>query len=142
MVRHPMYMYLEAAIGIVPVMTLDRFVFLNASLFFLWIALPLEEDKLIDIFGQEYEDYRKSVPAFFPLWRWSWPGSSRDILSPLYRYIAAANGVAALATGSSSSTTATVNAVHSNASPTKVVTATPQLSSGGVKRRTSPASSQ
>jgi len=127
MVRHPMYMYLEAAIGVVPVMTLDRLVFLNASLFFLWIALPLEEDKLIDIFGQEYEDYRQKVPAFFPLWRWSWPGSSRDILSALIRREVT---VAA----QSAPNTCDPSCPQPNASA--------KISTSNIKRRTSPASSQ
>jgi len=129
MVRHPMYMYLEAAIGVVPVMTLDRFVFLNASLFFLWIALPLEEDKLIDIFGQEYEDYRQKVPAFFPLWRWSWPGSSRDILSALIRR---REDTVAAQSAPNTGDVSSCSQPNANA----------KLSTSNIKRRTSPASSQ
>jgi len=34
---------------------------------YIFIGIKLEEKKLINIFGQEYENYKKEVPALFPL---------------------------------------------------------------------------
>jgi hypothetical protein len=67
-VRHPMYMYLLASVLIRPVLSLDLLIFFIASVLFLTIALPLEEQKLIAVFGDQYRRYQQRTPAFIPLW--------------------------------------------------------------------------
>lgn len=40
-----------------------------------WEKITLQEPQLVDVFGDEYEEYRKNVPAFFPrLTPWKPPG--------------------------------------------------------------------
>ena len=67
LVRHPMYFYLlAAAIGAPVVLSLDRLLFAACAGVFLHIALPNEEEKLVEIFGDKYRDYQRKRPAFFP----------------------------------------------------------------------------
>jgi methanethiol S-methyltransferase len=69
-VRHPLYlasfMMLWGALLLVPTQAYLGF----AALLTLYIIVgtKLEENKLIEIFGQDYIDYKKRVPMFFP-WR-------------------------------------------------------------------------
>jgi len=67
-VRHPIYFFTFLAFVAAPVMPLDRMlVFLGSSLY-LAFALPIEERKLIALFGRAYEDYQRKVPAIIPFW--------------------------------------------------------------------------
>jgi len=70
-VRHPIYTITIAAYVIAPSLTVDRVIFTLANLLYLWFAIPLEERKLIETFGKQYEDYREKVPALFPYRFWS-----------------------------------------------------------------------
>jgi protein-S-isoprenylcysteine O-methyltransferase Ste14 len=74
LVRHPMYMYLLAAVLVRPTLSLDLLVWFLCSVGFLSFALPLEEAKLIAIFGQPYREYQRRTPAFVPFWPASWRG--------------------------------------------------------------------
>jgi protein-S-isoprenylcysteine O-methyltransferase Ste14 len=67
-VRHPMYMYLLAAVVVRPALSLDLGVWFVCAVAFLLVALPLEEEKLIAIFGDAYREYRRRTPAFVPFW--------------------------------------------------------------------------
>ncbi len=69
-VRHPTYLaHTLMFIGIffmteviaVGIVTLVDFVLVNV------IIIPLEDRELLDRFGEEYKDYKKKVPGFFPL---------------------------------------------------------------------------
>lgn len=69
-VRHPTYLahtlmfigiFLMTEIIAVGIVTLVDFVLVNV------IIIPLEDRELLDRFGEEYKDYKKKVPGFFPL---------------------------------------------------------------------------
>lgn len=47
-------------------MTLDRMLLVASMALYLIIAIPIEERKLIALFGQDYEEYRLKVPAVIP----------------------------------------------------------------------------
>ncbi len=72
-VRHPMYMYLLASVIVRATLSLDLLTWFACAVVFLVIALPLEEEKLVEMFGAQYRAYRRRTPAFVPLWpaRWS-----------------------------------------------------------------------
>jgi protein-S-isoprenylcysteine O-methyltransferase Ste14 len=65
-VRHPIYTFTLLAFLLTPFMTLDRMVVFAATATYLAFAVPVEERKLIALFGPSYEVYRKRVPAVFP----------------------------------------------------------------------------
>jgi len=67
-VRHPMYTYLLASVIVRPVLSLDLLVWFLSAIGFLIIALPYEEEKLVDKFGDSYREYQQRVPAFVPFW--------------------------------------------------------------------------
>jgi protein-S-isoprenylcysteine O-methyltransferase Ste14 len=60
-VRHPVYLAWAVFVFATPVMTATRAVFAIVSTAYLAIAIPWEERSLIEIFGAEYEAYRKKV---------------------------------------------------------------------------------
>jgi protein-S-isoprenylcysteine O-methyltransferase Ste14 len=69
-VRHPIYTFTSMAFILTPFMTLDRMVLCGAMGLYLSWAIPLEERKLIALFGTAYKQYRTQVPAVLPrLWR-------------------------------------------------------------------------
>lgn len=65
-VRHPIYFFTLAAMLVTPVMSWDRLWLFLLNLLYLVVAIPVEERKLIQIWGERYLDYRKRVPAVFP----------------------------------------------------------------------------
>jgi protein-S-isoprenylcysteine O-methyltransferase Ste14 len=67
-VRHPMYAYLLAAAVVRPVLSLDLLIWFLCAAVVLAIAIPLEEEKLIAIFGAQYREYQRRTPAFVPFW--------------------------------------------------------------------------
>ncbi len=66
-VRHPMYLgfFLAVLGGLLLYQTWTMFIFLLCSPVFVKRA-QREEEALISVFGEEYEAYRRKVPAFFP----------------------------------------------------------------------------
>lgn len=66
-VRHPMYLgfFLAVLGGLLLYQTWTMFLFLLCSPVFVKRA-QREEEALISAFGEEYESYRRRVPAFFP----------------------------------------------------------------------------
>lgn len=66
-VRHPMYTFTMCAFLTAPKMTLDRFWLVVLSLSYLYVGIPIEERKLVTIFGEAYKRYRQQVPAIFPI---------------------------------------------------------------------------
>jgi methanethiol S-methyltransferase len=77
-VRHPMYMYLLAAVVVRPTLSMDLALWFGCAVVFLFVALPLEEEKLIAIFGLQYREYRQRTPAFIPFWPMRWKLGARD----------------------------------------------------------------
>jgi hypothetical protein len=75
-VRHPIYSFTLLAFLLTPVMSLDRLLLTAATTVYLIFAIPLEERKLIGIFGSAYEDYRRKVPAVIPQLI-EWPKKSK-----------------------------------------------------------------
>jgi protein-S-isoprenylcysteine O-methyltransferase Ste14 len=65
-VRHPIYFFTLLAFLVTPMMSLDRMILFVTSLLYLFVAIPIEERKLIERFGSAYLEYRKRVPAIFP----------------------------------------------------------------------------
>lgn len=68
-VRHPMYAATIFAFVVTPFMSLDRLLLSGVMIFYLIVAIPFEERKLVRAFGESYLTYRKKVPAFIPLTR-------------------------------------------------------------------------
>ena len=77
-VRHPMYTFTLSAFLFTPVMSLDRFWVFILSFGYLMIGIPIEEKKLVKIFGEPYTEYRKKVPAVFPKLTFGEIHSKRD----------------------------------------------------------------
>lgn len=65
-VRHPIYFFTMAAFALTPMMSLDRFLLLAASILYLFFGIPIEERKLENRFGDAYRAYRTRVPAVIP----------------------------------------------------------------------------
>ncbi|MBC7690545.1 MAG: hypothetical protein H7222_02155 [Methylotenera sp.] len=68
-VRHPVYSVTLLAFVLTPFMTLDRMIVFLASFAYLSVAIPIEEKKLVALFGQSYVDYQKRVSAVLPVKR-------------------------------------------------------------------------
>jgi protein-S-isoprenylcysteine O-methyltransferase Ste14 len=60
-VRHPIYLGWILTFFGTPDMTWTRFVFALVSSAYLFIAVPFEERSLLEIFGQTYADYQRTV---------------------------------------------------------------------------------
>ncbi len=69
-VRHPIYLFTLAAMLVTPVMSWDRLWLFLLNAIYLIFAIPIEERKLIQIWGDRYLAYQKRVPAVLPrFWR-------------------------------------------------------------------------
>jgi len=65
-VRHPLYFFSIIIFWLFPYMTdLTLAFFLAGTLYFMIGTIP-EERKLLEIFGEEYRQYRQEVPWIFP----------------------------------------------------------------------------
>jgi protein-S-isoprenylcysteine O-methyltransferase Ste14 len=60
-VRHPLYFAWMILVFATPDMTATRLVFAVVSTLYLGLAIPWEERALVQIFGREYEQYRRLV---------------------------------------------------------------------------------
>ena len=67
-VRHPLYAFTLAAVVLTPYLSLDRLWIFVLSCLYLSIGVPIEEQKLVRIFGDDYRQYQRRVPAVFPAW--------------------------------------------------------------------------
>ncbi|UJR37091.1 hypothetical protein I4U23_029795 [Adineta vaga] len=64
--RHPLYLFTILAWAITPTMSLDRLALLIYTCLYLLIGIPVEERKLIGIFGNAYINYQRHIPAILP----------------------------------------------------------------------------
>jgi protein-S-isoprenylcysteine O-methyltransferase Ste14 len=66
-VRHPLYIGWMTAFLATPTMTVGHLLFAVVLTVYMGVAALIEERDLVAHFGQQYEEYRRRVPMFFPL---------------------------------------------------------------------------
>lgn len=66
LVRHPIYLFSILFLGFRPTMDLFYLVMFICIVVYFYIGSVYEEKKLIEIFGDEYRNYQKSVPRLIP----------------------------------------------------------------------------
>lgn len=65
-VRHPLYFFSLVIFWLIPTMTDLSLAFaIASSLYFILGTIP-EERKLVEIYGESYREYQKTVPRIFP----------------------------------------------------------------------------
>lgn len=65
-VRHPLYVAWAIAFWATPTMTVGHLLLASVLTGYMVLASKIEERDLVAYFGQQYEDYRRRVPAFVP----------------------------------------------------------------------------
>jgi len=65
-VRHPLYLAQLISQVCVLHMSLNRVIMFVLFVSYLSVGVPIEERKLISVFGNKYTEYQKQVPAFIP----------------------------------------------------------------------------
>ncbi len=66
LVRHPVYLFSILFLGLRPTMDLFYLIMFICITIYFYIGSLYEEKKLIEIFGNEYLEYQKSVPRLIP----------------------------------------------------------------------------
>jgi protein-S-isoprenylcysteine O-methyltransferase Ste14 len=65
-VRHPLYIGWAIAFWATPTMTVGHLLFAVVLTGYMGLATIVEERDLVDLFGHQYEQYRRHVPRFLP----------------------------------------------------------------------------
>ncbi len=65
-VRHPFYAFAIVAFWATPQLSIDRLVLNVLFTGWIWLGAALEERDLLEVFGEDYAQYRKVVPMFVP----------------------------------------------------------------------------
>lgn len=65
-VRHPIYFFSILFLGLRPQMDLFYLTMFISFVIYFYIGSIYEEKKLVEIFGEDYVQYQKSVPRIFP----------------------------------------------------------------------------
>ena len=75
LVRHPLYVGWFFAFWCAPTMTVTHLVFAMATTAYILIAIQFEERDLVTFLGEDYENYRRSVPMIIPFTKSKKPGA-------------------------------------------------------------------
>jgi methanethiol S-methyltransferase len=66
LVRHPLYVGWMIAFWATPTMSAGHLLFAAFLTAYMLVVIPVEERDLVDLFGEQYEEYRRRVPALVP----------------------------------------------------------------------------
>ena len=66
-VRHPIYFFSILFLGLRPTMNLFYLIIFICTILYFYIGSFYEENKLIEIFGNEYAEYKERVQRIFPV---------------------------------------------------------------------------
>jgi protein-S-isoprenylcysteine O-methyltransferase Ste14 len=66
MVRHPLYVGWMVAFWATPTMSAGHLLFATFLTAYMLVAIPMEERDLAEVYGEQYEQYRREVPALVP----------------------------------------------------------------------------
>lgn len=74
-IRHPLYLGWITAFWATPTLSGGHLLFAAFLTAYMLIAIPVEERDLVALYGEQYEDYRRRVPALLPRpWARPWDG--------------------------------------------------------------------
>ena len=77
LVRHPLYVGWMIAFWATPTMSAGHLLFAAFLTAYMLVVIPVEERDLVDLFGDQYEQYRRRVPGLIPRPRTLLAGDAR-----------------------------------------------------------------